>query len=66
MKTKKGIPYCVSFDTTEMPGRVVGISIAIGKVFLKDIDSVRVDLCNHPLYEKLETYVLDNPSKKNK
>lgn len=62
MKTSKGLTYCVSFDTKEMPGKVVAIAVALDKQIIGPNDSVRVDLVDHPLYHHLETYVLNNRS----
>lgn len=64
MKKNRGVPYCISFETKEMPGKIVAVSVALDKVIMRDIDTARVDLVDHPLYEKLEQYVLANPSAK--
>lgn len=62
MKNRGGIPYAISFDTKEMPGKVVGVRVQLDTMIIGTDDKVRVDLSDHPLYEKLEQYVLHNPS----
>jgi hypothetical protein len=62
MKEFQGHKYCISFDTEEMPGKLIGISVALDKIFIGPNDTVRIDLRNHPLYEHLECYILNNPS----
>lgn len=64
MKTHKGLPYCISFDTKEMPGKIVGIRVELNKYVFGMNDSVNVALCEHPLYHHLEAYVLANKDKK--
>lgn len=61
MKTNQGLPYCVSFDTKEMPGKVVGVRVQLDKMVLADDTSVRVDLADHPLYRHLHDYCAKNP-----
>lgn len=63
MKTNKGLPYCIEFDTNEMPGKVVGISVELSKIIIGMTDKVNVALCEHPLYPALERYVKVNPSR---
>lgn len=63
MKDSKGLPYCISFDTKDMPGKVVAIRVELTKMFVEPSDKVRVDLVDHPLYKQLEQYVLNNRSK---
>jgi len=64
VKTNHGLPYCISFDTKEMPGKIVGIRVQLDKHIFGMDGKVRVDLCDHPLYPQLERYVLGNPSGK--
>jgi hypothetical protein len=64
MKKHKGVPYCISFDTVEMPGKVVAVSVALDTIILGPNDSAMINLCEHPLYPKLEKYVKQNPSRK--
>lgn len=60
MKNRKGVPYCVAFDTTEMPGKVVAIRVELSKYIMDDLSSARVDLAAHPLYHYLWAYCRDN------
>ena len=62
MRKFRGVAYCFSFDTKATPGNVVAVSVALDNTILVPTDAVRVDLCDHPLYKRLETYVLANPS----
>lgn len=64
MKTNKGLRYCLSFDTKEIPGKIVAIQVTLDKFIFGPNESVRVDLVDHPLYHHLETYVRNNPSRK--
>lgn len=64
MRFKQGFPYAISFDTKEMPGKIVAVRVQLDTTVIGPDDTVRVDLAAHPLYEKLEQYVLNNPSKK--
>jgi hypothetical protein len=61
VKTFKGKPYAIAFDTLEMPGTVVCVSVQLSKLIIRPNDSVRVDLVDHPLYPQLCQYVRDNP-----
>jgi hypothetical protein len=63
VKKFKGKSYCISFDTLEMPGKIVAVSVELNTIIMGSSDSVRVDLVDHPLYPKLEKYVLDNRGK---
>jgi len=63
MKTKDGLPFCIDFDTNEMPGKIVAIRVILDKYIFGPDDSVRIDLVDHPLYKKLEAYVKTNPSR---
>jgi len=60
----KDVPYCVSFDTKDMPGKIKSVRVELSTYVLGPNDSVRVDLKDHPLYPQLEAYVLANPSRK--
>lgn len=64
MRKFKGLAYGIAFDTNEMPGKVVAVTVALGTTIMRDTDSVRLDLCDHPLYPKLEQYVKANPSRR--
>ena len=57
--------YHIEFETLDMPGKLVATKIVISKDIISDLDRrVAVDLSSHPLYRKLEAYVLANPSKR--
>lgn len=62
MKTKEGLPYCISFDTLDMPGKIKAVRVQLDTIIIAETDKVRVDLVDHPLYAKLEQYVRANPS----
>lgn len=66
MRKMKGVAYGIDFDTLDMPGKVKAVTVALDILIMRDVDSVRVDLCDHPLYAKLERYVLANPTKGNR
>jgi hypothetical protein len=61
VKTRDGLEYAISFDTKEMPGKVVTVTIALSKSIIGPNDKVRVDLADHPLYHHIVRYVKDNP-----
>lgn len=63
MKTRNKKPYCISFDTKEMPGKVVAVQVSLNTIIVRDNDTVRVDLVDHPLYHHLVSYVLNNLKK---
>lgn len=57
--------YHIDFDTEEMPGMIVAVRVALSNEIIRDdVKKMRVDLRDHPLYAKLERYVLNNPSRK--
>ena len=56
-----GLPYCVAFNTTDMPGKVVAVQVTLNTHIMGPQDKVRVDLVDHPLYAKLHAYCLANP-----
>jgi len=59
--------YHIEFDTQDMPGKIKATTIHINTEVVRDMKAkMRVDLFHHPLYKKLEKYVLANPSKKGK
>jgi hypothetical protein len=66
VKTKKGRPYCISFDTTEIPGKIMGVSVELNKILLDPEDIVQLDLRNHPLYHHLVDYCRANPARREK
>lgn len=57
--------YHVEFDTLDMPERIVATRVRLDKHVVRNMDApMNVALCDDPLYEKLERYVLANPSRK--
>ena len=58
--------YFFDFSTLDGPGlHAVGASLFY-EVLPEGMEGIRIDLADHPLYEKLERYVLANPSRKNR
>ena len=66
MDKKHGLDYCVAFDTKEMPGKIVATRVRLDTVILGPDDAARVDLADHPLYPRLVSYVLANPTPRRK
>jgi hypothetical protein len=64
MKNKNELPYCVSFDTMDMPGKIKCVRVQLDTIIISESDTVRVDLVDHPLYPKLVEYVRNNPVRK--
>lgn len=64
MKTNKGMKYGIAFDTKEMPGKVVAVTVELNKAIIGMTENVNVALSKHPLYHHLEAYVKANPSRK--
>ena len=65
MTNLEGLPYCISFDTKEMPGKILAVKVDLSYYVMRDLsEAVRVDLSAHPLYPVLEEYVKANPSRK--
>jgi hypothetical protein len=60
--TGEDIPpeYYINFTTQE--GKLEGIRVRVDMQPISMNQKVRIDLCNHPLYKELESYVKDNPS----
>ena len=53
--------FHVSFNTLEMPGKIVATTVRITKEIAGPDAVFRVDLRDHPLYGDLARYVIDNP-----
>ena len=53
--------FHISFDTLEMPGRIVAVEVKLGRRVANEMDSFRIDMCDHPLYAALFRYCMDNP-----
>ena len=54
--------FHVSFDTESRPGYVTAVKVTLSEDIVMDDETVSVALADHPLYKKLEAYVLANPS----
>jgi len=54
--------FCIEFKTSAVPGKVLATQVILEQIIMGKKDSVRLDLCDHPLYPLLEQYVLANPS----
>jgi hypothetical protein len=60
-------PYYIAFDIIDMPGLALATRVTLANEVLRDDIPARVGkLCEHPLYAKLATYVVNNPPKINK
>jgi hypothetical protein len=56
--------FHIAFNTKSMPGRVLVTKITIQEVIGAGLDDVfRLDLCDHPLYPRLQKYVEQNPAR---
>lgn len=53
--------FCVSFNTRETPGKIRCVQVTLRHQYIGPDDSVRLDLCDHPLYPELVAYCLSNP-----
>lgn len=58
--------FCVAFNTKEMPGLIVATQVTLSTKIMRptDVDGVRIDLRDHPLYPALAEYVRNNPVEK--
>lgn len=57
--------YYIDFDTKDMPGAIRAVRVRLDEEVVRDHGrALPVNLCEDALYEKLEKYVLANPSKK--
>ena len=55
--------YYIHFNTTEMRPYLLATTVELGHELVRDMDMpMRIDLRDHPLYERLEDYVHANPS----
>lgn len=53
--------FYISFDTKEMPGKIVALKVSIQKEIITDMNKgMRVDLVDHPLYPQLVRYIEAN------
>ncbi len=54
--------FHIEFQTEDGPG-LLATRVELRSEYIKEMDAtVNVALCDHPLYPKLEQYVLANPS----
>lgn len=59
--------YYIDFNTKEIPDHIVAVKVVLTSDVLRaSDDKFRIDLCKHPLYEKLCNYVINNPPRKDK
>ena len=57
--------YHIGFDTKDTPGVLKSVTVKLGVVYTRDRNArFNIALMDHPLYEQLEHYVLNNPSAK--
>jgi len=56
--------FHLAFDTETYPGRIECVEITIRRNITGDPSKkYRIDLVDHPLYQKLRRYCLDNPGR---
>lgn len=61
-----GDTFYIEFNTEDGPG-IFATKVVICSEYLQDMNAtLRIDLCDHPLYKKLEQYVKANPTWKRK
>lgn len=53
--------FHVSFNTNGNGGYIKAVKVTIENDVMDALDSVRIDLADHPLYKDLQAYVLANP-----
>lgn len=54
--------YFIDFNTKIDPGKIQAVRVRIDLVTITDMEApMRIDLCDHPLYEELQRYVKGNP-----
>lgn len=57
--------YHIAFFTKDKPGYLEAISVVLDKELLADDGTkFKINLCEHPLYQHLVEYVLNNPPDK--
>ena len=76
--TKEASEYLIDFDTKIMPGKIQAVRVRLDLVTISDMDhpsttwtaiwmrgrnKQAIDLCDHPLYEELQRYVMANLKK---
>ncbi len=56
--------YYIAFDTKEMPGKIVAVTVEIKKEVVRDTKlKMPINLPDDPLYKKLARYVKNNRGK---
>jgi hypothetical protein len=58
--------FHIAFDTKHAAGYIKTVKVTIENDVMDSMDTVRVDLCDHPLYPDLERYVLGNQNRRAK
>ena len=53
--------FAIAFDTKKYPGFIETVRVIIFHDLMDESDTVRINLCDHPLYKDLQRYVLANP-----
>lgn len=57
--------YYIAFDTQELPGALLAVRVTIDQEVIRDMErELPINLCEHPLYDKLATYVIHNRPRK--
>lgn len=53
--------YYVSFDTKDMPGKIVAVKVTIEKEIISDMEKeLPINMSEDPLYHHLKTYCENN------
>lgn len=59
----EGNVFYINFYTRIYPGKLQAVKITIEVEIIEDMRRLlALNLCDHPLYQELEQYVLGNPS----
>lgn len=53
--------YCIAFETKKDKGYIRAVKVKLYEDILDELETVRIDLADHPLYPKLVEYVRNNP-----
>lgn len=54
--------YFICFDTQSNAPHIEAVRVRIDNITIRDMNvGLRLDLCDHPLYEDLKRYVQSNP-----
>jgi len=60
-KLPKDRKYHISFNTTNIPGKIEAVSVTLGLDIAGEGSSFHVNLADDPLYPALRRYCIDNP-----